>query len=69
MKESVLNFEEKTTQLWCIYFQITDSIFDDFGICLLGYRTEFSCLYLPQGHNFTSTVWLKSTDEYVFFLL
>ena len=29
---------------------------------LLGYRIEFSCLYLPQGHNFIST------DEYVLFL-
>ena len=26
-------------------------IFDDFSIWLLWYRTEFSCLYLPQWHN------------------
>ena len=29
-------------------------------------RVQFGCLYLPQGHNFKSTVWLWSTDEYVF---
>jgi len=26
----------------------------------------FSCLYLPQGHYFISTLWLWSTDEYGF---
>ena len=30
-------------------------IFDDFSIWLLGFKTEFSCLYLPQGHYFMST--------------
>ena len=35
--------------------------FDDFSISLLGYRTEFSCLYLPQGHTFINT------DEYEHF--
>ena len=44
-------------------------IFDDFSIWLLGYRTEFSCLYRPQGHTFISTVWLWSTEEYVFYIL
>ena len=75
----MLSFEEKTTQPWYIYFQIAGSnikkiktnplniIFDDFGIWLLGYRTQFSCLYLPQWLNFVSTVWLRSTDEYVLF--
>ena len=33
-------------------------IFDGFGIRLLGYRIECSCLYLPQGHYFVSTLWL-----------
>ena len=78
MKESVLSFEEKTTQPWFSYFQIADKyynyfktnplnvIFDDFNIWLLGYRTEFSCLYIPQGHTFIGTVWLGSTDEYDF---
>ena len=42
-------------------------ILDDFRIWLLGYRTEFSCLYIPQGHYFISTVWQWSTDEYVIF--
>ena len=31
-------------------------IFDDFSICLLGYRTEFSCLYLPERHNYCMAV-------------
>jgi len=25
-------------------------------------------VHLPQGHKFTNTVWLWSTNEYVFFL-
>ena len=32
-----------------------------------GYMIKFSCLYIPQGHYFISTVWLRSTDEYVHF--
>ena len=36
-------------------------VVDDFSISLLGYRTEFSCLYLPQGHTFINT------DEYEHF--
>jgi len=67
MKESVLSFEEKTTQHWLTYFQIADKyltsfntnplniIFDEFS---LGYRTEFSFLYHPQGQTFISAVWL-----------
>ena len=63
MKESVLSFEEKTTQPWFTYFQIASKYYNyfktnplniilyDFSICLLGYRTEFRCLYLPQGHT------------------
>ena len=70
MEESVLSLKEKKTQPWFTYFQLAGKyynsfkinllniIFEDFSIRLLGYRTEFSCLYLPQGHNFTSTVWL-----------
>jgi len=42
-------------------------MFDDFGIYLLNYKIEFSCLYIPQGHAFISTMWLCSTDEYDFF--
>ena len=42
-------------------------IFDDFSMWLLGYRVEFSCLYIPLGHYFISTLWLWSTDEYVNF--
>ena len=63
MKESVLSLEEKTTQPWFTYFQIAGKyrksfktnllnfILDDFNIRLLGYRTKFSCLYLPHGHK------------------
>ena len=58
MKESVLSKKENTTQHWFSYFEIdskyqksfmTDQlniIFADFGIWLLGYRIEFSCLYI-----------------------
>ena len=44
-------------------------ISDDFSIWLLGYRIKLSCLYLPQGHYFISTMWVWSTYEYVFFFL
>mgnify|MGYP006890319217 CR=1 FL=1 len=79
MKESV-EYEKKQKQHWFSYFQIASKylksfttdllniIFDDFSIWLLGYRIEFSCLYLPQGHTFISIVWLGSTDKYVMFL-
>ena len=80
MRESVLSLKEKTTQPWFSYFQIacmylkyfmTDPlniIFDNFNIWLLSYRIEFRCLYIPQGHNVISTLWLWSTGEYVFIL-
>ena len=48
MKESVLSFDEKTTQPWFSFFQIAGKllfktnplniIFDDFSIWLLGWR-------------------------------
>ena len=75
MKESVFSFEEKnyTTLVYLLsncrqvlnIFKTNplNIMFDDFIIWLLGYRTEFSCLYLPQGHNIRITVWLLSTDE------
>ena len=65
----MLSFEEKNTQPWFTYFQITGKylnyvktnplyiIVDDFSIYLLGY-SEFRCLYLPQEHTFISTVLL-----------
>ena len=77
MKESALTFEEKQHNLGLNTFKLPAStnhsininplnnMFDDFSIWLLGYRTEFSCLYIPQGHNFISTVWLWSTNDYV----
>ena len=34
---------------------------------LLGYRTEISFLYRPEGHNVIITMWLESTDVYEFF--
>jgi len=33
---------------------------------IIGYMTEFSCLYIAQRHYFISTLWLWRTDEYVF---
>ena len=73
MKESVLSFEKDNTtfQIAGMYkhsFKTNplNIILDDFSIWLLEYRTEISCLYIPQVHNFISTVWFRSTDEYVF---
>ena len=43
---------------------MTDSLIlfvDDFGTSLLCYRIEFSCLYIPQGENFKSTMCRMST--------
>ena len=34
-------------------------IFDDFDIWLLGYRIEFSVLYIPQGQFNTYVVAIK----------
>jgi len=34
--------------------------FDDFGIWLLKYRIELSCLYIPQRYPFISPLWLWS---------
>jgi len=39
--------------------------FDDFTTWWQGYRIEFSCLYIPQGHHFINSLWLWSTDEYI----
>ena len=70
IKESVLSLKENTTQPWFPNFQITckfylsfmtdpiNIILNDLGISLLGYRIEFSCLYIPQKHYFKSTLWL-----------
>jgi len=69
---SVLNLKEKTLHHCFFYFQIAcnyqksfmpnllNIIFDDFGI-------KFSCLYIPQGHYFISTLWLWNIDEYLIF--
>ena len=79
MKESALSLIENTTQPWFTFFQIArkywtyfmthplNITFDNFAKYLLGYMIKFSCLYIPQGHYFISTVWLRSTDEYVHF--
>jgi len=42
-------------------------IFDDLGICLLGYCIELRCLYILQRHNFTSTLWLWSWKNTFYF--
>ena len=77
LSESVLSLKEKTTQHWFSYFQIAckylkyfmtnplNIIFYNFGIWLLGYMIEFSCLYLPQVHYFISTLWVWNTGKYV----
>ena len=74
MNVSVL--KEKKTTHWCSYFESTKTnlwltcyifICDNLCILLLGYRIEFSCLYISQGHTFVSTVWLWNIDKYVFF--
>jgi len=67
-----VKFVRNTSQRWFSYFQIackylqqsfiTDPlniIFDDFDIWLLGYRIEFSYLYIPQGHYFKYFVAMK----------
>ena len=78
-----VEFWRKNNQPWFSYFQIVckyqkyfktyplNIIFDDFSIQLLGYRTEFSCLYLPQGHNFISTVCVAMKYRWIciFFIL
>ena len=38
-------------------------------VLLLGYRIEFSYLYIPQAYYFISSLWLWSTDEYVLFFI
>ena len=73
-KESVLNLKQKHHNIGFLAFKLSTSyhplniIFVDFGIWWLGCRIEYSCLYIPQGHFFISTLWLWSTDEYVFSL-
>ena len=32
-----------------------NSVVDGLGILLVGYRIEFSCLYIPQGHYVISS--------------
>ena len=59
MRKSVSSFKEKNHDTALVFllsncpqvlrYCITDllnTIFDNFGICLLGYRFEFSCLYI-----------------------
>ena len=43
---------------------LLNNTFDDFGMWLLDYWIEFSCLYISQGHYFISTLWLWE-DEFV----
>jgi len=50
---------------------MTDPLYIILTILLYDYKAIgliFSCLRIPQGHNVISTLWLWSTDEYVFFL-
>jgi len=63
MSESSLSLKEKNTQYLFLLPNCTkvlnifmtytlNIIFDDFDVWLYGYRIEFSCLYIPQGHYF-----------------
>ena len=69
LKEFVLSLNKRSTTLDFLlsnypqvlqYFMTNplDMIFGDFGIRLLGYEIEFSCLYIPKGLYFISTLWL-----------
>ena len=42
-------------------------IFDDFDICLFGYRTDFTWLYLSQRHNIIRTQWYEVQMNMSFF--
>ena len=64
--ESMLSLKEKnnTTLIFLLsnWLQVlklfydwpVNIMFDDFGIWLLGYRIEFSCLFIQQRYNFIS---------------
>ena len=65
VKESVLSLKVKNTALVLLLancqqvlniFYVQYYFFDDFGIYLLGYRIEFSCLYIPQRESFQKYV-------------
>jgi len=41
-------------------------IFDAFGIYdNYAMGSTFCCLFIPEGHYFISTLWVRSTDEYI----
>ena len=70
-KNKTFSCFQNVREYW-IYF-MTDPLnicFDHFGVWLLDYMIEFSCLYTPQGHYFISTF---VTMEYIqlcyFFIL
>ena len=63
MKVSVLSLKEKNQHIISNCPRVLNLFhvkyyFNNFGILLLEYRIELSCLYIPQSHNFISTVWL-----------
>jgi len=61
MRETVLNFEDKTTQPW--FFLISN-----YRQVLNSFKTNPLNIIFPQGHNYISTVCLWSTDGCVFSL-
>jgi len=77
MKESVLSFEKQTKKETLVYLlSYCPQVVKTHPLKILrlryiitGYRIKFSCLYIPQGHYFISTLWLWRTDKYVFIVL
>ena len=59
MKDSVLSLKNQQHNIGFSTFKfMTDplnSVVDGLGILLVGYRIEFSCLYIPQGHYVISS--------------
>ena len=57
MKKSVLSLiEKKPTTLVFLLMLCYMTGPDDFSIWLQGYKIEFTCLYISQGHSFMSTL-------------
>jgi len=59
MKDSVLSLKNQQHSIGFSTFKfMTDplnSVVDGLDILLVGYRIEFSCLYIPQGHYVISS--------------
>ena len=61
----ILKARRKNSAFWCYLKRCFGS-----SNCLANFeskKAKWRIRYLPQGHNFISTLWLWSTDEYVNF--